>query len=118
MSKRTTVTLEDRHLEQLEAVKAEMDEDEPSNSAAIRRVFDDAAECDEHRNRIESLVNRRDELRKQLAAANERIDASNELVRAVEASRSLEARRAQAGALTRLKWWATGMPDDEDPATS
>ena len=77
MSKRTTVTLEERHLEQLETVKDEMDEDEPSNSAAIRRVFDDAAECDELRNRIESLEHRRDELRNQLAAANERIDASN-----------------------------------------
>jgi uncharacterized protein involved in exopolysaccharide biosynthesis len=117
MSKRTTVKLEERHLEQLEDVKDEMDEDEPSNSAAIRRVFDDAAEVDSLRNQIESLEHRRDELRNQLAAANERIDASNDLVREVERERTLAERKAAAGALRRLKWWATGMPEDDDAAT-
>jgi len=89
----------------------EADEKGVTRSAYLRNII-------ESRHRADELQARVDELRNQLTAANERIDASNDLVRAVESSRSLEQRRAQAGALTRLKWWATGMPDDEDPATS
>lgn len=41
-------------------------------------------------------------------------DDVDELVHAVEADRSLAERKARAGALTRLKWWAVGMSANGD----
>jgi len=113
MSKRTTVTLEEHHLEILNTEKERMEDEEPSNSEAVRRLLERADEADSLRDQVDDLEARIEDLRNQLAAANERIDASNELARAVEQERALETRRAQAGALTRLKWWALGMPEDD-----
>ena len=113
MSKRTTVTLEERHLDLLEDEKAQMEDEDPSNSEAVRRLLERADEADALRDQVDDLEARIEDLRNQLAAANERIDASNDLVRVVEQDRALETRRARAGALTRLKWWAVGMPEDD-----
>lgn len=117
MSERKTVTLYDQHLDQIAAAKDRLDDDEPGESAAVREVFDQAAEADELEQQVDELRNRVDELRDQLAAANTRIDAANELVRYVEEERevrrrqrSLEEQRATAGLGRRLKWMVTGMP--------
>ncbi len=55
----------------------------------------------------------RDDLQRQLAAANQRIDASNELVQYVEEERTAEQRRREVEVLTRAKWWVTGMPSSD-----
>lgn len=88
----------------------EADEKGVTRSAYLRNII-------ESRHRADELQARVDELRNQLRNANQRIDASNELVRAVERERTLAERKAGAGALTRLKWWVTGMPEDDDAAT-
>ena len=88
----------------------EADEKGVTRSAYLRNII-------ESRHRADELEARVDELRNQLRNANQRIDASNELVREVERERTLAERKAGAGALTRLKWWATGMPKDDDAAT-
>lgn len=115
---RTTVTFDDRHAEQIEEMKEELDDDEPGTSEAVRQIFDRAAEADELANQVDELRNRVDELRNQLQVANQRIDASNELVRYVEHERELQTRRewreerqAHAGLASRLKWSLVGMPD-------
>jgi len=115
---RTTVTLDDRHEDQLDAQKERMDDDEPGTSAAVRAVFDRAAEVDELRDQRDDLRNQVDELRSQLAAANTRIDAANEIVEYVEEERAVRSRRewreekqAHAGLASRLKWTLVGMPE-------
>jgi len=62
-----------------------------------------------------------DELRSQLAAANQRMDAANELVRYVGDEKELQQDRRQrerikerAGILRRSKWWVFGMPEREN----
>jgi chromosome segregation ATPase len=89
-------------MEQIEDAGDELDDDEPGTSKVVRHLLDEAAEVDELRNRV-------DELRGQLAAANSRIDAANDVVEYARGQQSLVERRASAGVLTRLKWWATGM---------
>lgn len=127
MSNRTTVSLKDRHEEQIEQKQAEMDVDDPGKSETVRRLLDDAAEADELRDQLDEVRNKRDELRRQLQTANQRIDATNEIVEYVEEERGLQSRRewretkqAHAGLLTRLKWSVTGLPeppeDVEEPA--
>lgn len=118
---RTTVTLEERHEEQVEAIKESMDEDDPSTSAAVRAVFDRAREADELSNQVDELRNRVDELRNQLATANTRIDAANEIVNYVEQEKAVQSRRewreekrAHSGLGSRLKWSIFGMPDPPD----
>lgn len=52
------------------------------------------------------------QLREQLAATNQQIDANNELVEYVERERSLSERRASAGILQKTKWALFGMDVD------
>lgn len=68
----------------------------------------------------ERLQASRDDLQRQLAATNRRVDQHQELVDYGEAQRSIEHYRArreqmidQAGMLTRWKWRLTGVPVDE-----
>jgi uncharacterized protein YlxW (UPF0749 family) len=109
---RVTATLDDEQYEYLEAVKEAEGLD--SDAAAVRACMDRAQERDDAQERAESLEARVEELRNELAAANRRIDSANELVEWAEESRSLEQRRAQAGIVTRAKWWIAGMPDEEE----
>lgn len=117
---RVTATLEEEHAEYLEAVKEEENLD--SDAAAVRACIDRAQERDDAQERAAELEARVEELRNELAAANQRIDAANELVEYVEEERTLserreerERRKDQAGILTRAKWALVGMNlDDED----
>ena len=92
------------------------DGDEPITADAYERM---KAERDRLQERVEGLETaveqaeaRADDLRRQLSQANARNDDVDDLVRAVEAERSLAERKARAGLTTRLKWWVTGMPDE------
>lgn len=116
MSKRTTVTLHEKHVEQIDEIRDRDDSGDLGQSEAVRRIFDRAREADALSDRVGELEHRVDELREQLAEANTRIDASNEVVRYVEEERSIEARRRQAGVLTRARWWISGMPIEDDSA--
>lgn len=78
----------------------------------IRREHE--REVAEYERELDHLRAKVDDLQRQLAAANRRIDTTNELVRYVEDERTAEQRRREAGLLTRTKWWLTGMPDDRD----
>jgi uncharacterized coiled-coil DUF342 family protein len=106
---RTTVSLRPRHLEQIKDAADELDDDDPGTSKAVRHLLDRAGEVDEVRGERDELRNRVEELREQLAAANSRIDAANDVVEYARGQQTLVERRASAGVLTRLKWWATGM---------
>ncbi|WP_254547486.1 ribbon-helix-helix domain-containing protein [Halomarina pelagica] len=108
-----TVRLPERTLAEVdrEAAKAGA-----SRSEYIREVLASRDDSPEHEQEVEGLRTEVDRLRRQLAAANSRIDASNELVRAVEREQSLAERKAQAGLVTRAKWWLTGMPSSSSEA--
>lgn len=91
-----------------------------SRSEHIRTIVATRHEHDtehsEYEGRIADLKAENEQLRDQLAATNQRIDTTNELVEHVEEQRSIAAReqsiterRANAGVLTRTKWWLLGM---------
>lgn len=98
----------------LEEIEARASADDVSQSEAARQLLRRGSEYDD-------LKRENERLRDQLAATNRRIDEHQELVEYVEEERSVqrqreerEQRRAQAGVLTRAKWWITGMPADEE----
>ena len=59
---------------------------------------------------IETLEARNTDLTNQLAEANRRIDAANELVRYVDDERSAQQRWREAGLLGKMKYTVFGMP--------
>lgn len=63
---------------------------------------------------LEHAEARNEDLQRQLAAANQRIDSANELVSAVETDMNYREKKAKAGILQRAKWWFTGMDDGDD----
>jgi chromosome segregation ATPase len=113
---RITPTVRSEHVEFVEEVQAEADSD-ISDAEAVRRIFDHAMQSEAEVERLESELEQADarinELRSKLVATTEKVEASNELVRVVEEDQSLQTRRAQAGAFTRMKWWLTGMPPEK-----
>lgn len=104
---RITTTLRGDRLEFFEELREATDAG--SDAAAMRRIVDRAIECDDARERADALEDRVADLQRQLAAANQRIDATNELVRYVDEERSLERKRREAGILRRARWWVFGM---------
>lgn len=115
--KRITPQIKPEHVEFIEQVQDE-EEGEISDAEAVRRIFDRAMQYEAEVERLEAELDqseaRVEEMRSKLVATSEKVEASNELVRVVEEEQSLRTRRAQAGALTRAKWWLTGMPDEDD----
>ena len=120
--KRITPQIEDEHVEYIEKIQTESDS-EISDAEAVRRIFDrvmqheaemkrNEAEVERLESELEQAEARTEELRSKLVATSQKVEASNELVRVVEEEQSLEKRRAEAGALTRAKWWLTGMPSE------
>ena len=88
-------------------IEAYSDETGEAKSETIRTLLQQGLE-------YEDVENENERLRAQLAAANQRIDASNELVEYVEEERSIARQRAQASVFTRMKWWLAGMPDESN----
>ena len=106
--------LEREHEQQVDRLKDEHEE----RLADLRAEYEEEiADLQEQNERLQTS---RDDLQRQLAATNRRVDQHQELVDYVEEQRSLERYRArreqmidQAGMLTRWKWRLTGVPVDE-----
>lgn len=109
----------------IDALDEEADEEGVARSEYIREALRARHEADEIREELEQELDAKDaevaDLQRQLASANQRIDAANELVEYVEHERTLaerrerrEERRATAGLLTRTKWYFFGMSGDEE----
>lgn len=88
-----------------------VEEEYASRSEAIRMLVEQGLE-------YEDVHTENERLRRELQAANRRVDEHQELVRYVETERSIqerreqrERRRAEAGVLKRAKWWLVGMRD-------
>lgn len=114
-----TVRLAEDDIEELDA---EADERGDSRSEYIREIIasrhDDAeevarlqAEVADYEDEVTHLQAKVDDLQRQLQQANTRIDASNELVEAVQQEQSLQRQKAEAGLATRAKWWLFGMDE-------
>jgi predicted anti-sigma-YlaC factor YlaD len=111
---RTTVTLDDELAAYLDAEHAQ---ESISDAEAVRRAIAHAQTCDQ---RVRELERQLAEAERDLERVQqekrlilEEREEHQNLVQAVEQERSLEERRAQAGLLTRTKWWLTGMGNDE-----
>jgi|APHM01.1.fsa_nt_gi bZIP transcription factor. len=63
---------------------------------------------------IETLEARNTDLTNQLAEANRRIDAANELVRYVDDERSAQQRWREAGLFRKMKYTVLGMPTHDE----
>lgn len=109
---RVTTTLRGERVNYFESVRESTNAD--SDAAVMREIVDRAREHDRAQERAESLQARVDDLERQLRAANQRIDATNDLVEYVETERSVERRRREASAVQRAKWWLFGMDLDDD----
>ena len=98
----------------LEDVDGRADEEHDGNrSDAVRDLLEKGLDHDQ-------LKAERDDLERQLMAANRRIDTSNEIVEWVEEERSLrerrrtiEERRAHASIVQLAKWRLFGMPTED-----
>ena len=133
--KRITPHVREEHIEQIKKVQ-ESAEGDISEAEAVRRIFNHASVAErteselealrseheseledvraEYESEIQRLEARVDELQGQLRAANNRYEEHTELVKYVESERSLAERKASAGIATRMKWWITGMPADDE----
>ena len=78
----------------------------------VEELLEARARIDELKDELQHAEAERDDLQRQLAAANQRIDATNEIVRYVENERTAEQRRREASAVTRAKRWLLGKPTD------
>jgi len=117
--KRITPQVRPEHIEYIDQVREQAGAD--SDAEAIREIFDRAMRTDARLEQLEAQLDERDaelqqsearadELRSKLVAVTDRVEASNELVHVVQEEQTLAKRQAQAGVLTRAKWWLTGMP--------
>lgn len=133
---RITPYVREEHIEQIKEMQKSADSD-ISDAEAVRRIFDRAAdvkrseaeveslrsehdaelerlrseyeaEIERYEAEIDSLEARVDDLQRQLAATNQRVDEHKELVRYVED----ELTYRQAGLGKRLKWWMFGKSDE------
>jgi chromosome segregation ATPase len=98
----------------LEEVESEADEEGKTRSEYLRDVIDSRHEHEELRTEVERLRTEVERKERRVEAVLEQREEHTDLVRAVEREQSLQERKAKAGVVTRLKWWATGMPDDSD----
>jgi hypothetical protein len=105
---RTTVTVTD------DALEAHVDARDASTDAGrVRRCIERSSELDECRERVARLEERVEQLENEKRLILDQREEHAQLVRAVEDRRSLEQQRAEAGALTRAKWWLFGRDEDE-----
>lgn len=117
----TTVRLDD---ETLAEVDTEAKEQGLSRSDYIRELIKTRHDYDRLQNDYEEQLRDYEQtierLQNEKRLILEQREEHTELVEYVEEERSMqrrredrEQRRAQAGVLTRTKWWLTGMPDDD-----
>lgn len=101
---RRTVGFEPHHEDHVEAVQERTDAD--TFSEAVRTLVE---EHEDLRDRVDHAEARAEELRRQVQAERERQEQVGELVEYVETEKSMQERKAEAGIVTRAKWWAFGM---------
>jgi DNA repair exonuclease SbcCD ATPase subunit len=113
---KVTVSLEERHLTQLEEFVEDDETAADNRSEAVRELLDDVDRLRERVDDLEADVEaaeaRADDLRRQLREANRRDDEVGEIVEYVQEERSVEQRRREAPIWTRAKWKVLGMPGD------
>jgi predicted DNA-binding protein len=97
----------------LEEVDAEADEEGKTRSEYLRDVIDSRHEHERLQTEVEQLRTEVERKERRVEAVLEQREEHTELVRAVEREQSLQERKAKAGIVTRVKWWATGMPDED-----
>ena len=97
--KTVTTRVESDTYDEIEELAAERD---VSKSEVARQLIEKGREYDD-------LENERDRLERKLTAVNRRESEVTELVEYVEEEKSYR----KASLTQRLKWWVTGMPDDD-----
>jgi hypothetical protein len=118
--KNITVRLDESLIADLEE---EADEHGVSRSEYIRNTLatrhEHDGEHEEYEERIAALEREiadleqeNDRLKREKRLILEQREENTELIEYVQEERTLERRRAEAGILTRTKWWFTGMPAD------
>lgn len=100
---RMTVSVNESDAAMIEALAGD-DGPYESKSAVMRECIHRYDEVEELQQTIERLEN---EKRLILEHREEHTD----LVEAVQRDKTITEQKAHAGVLTRLRWWATGMPD-------
>jgi|APHM01.1.fsa_nt_gi hypothetical protein len=105
---RTTVRINDEAL-----VEHVEEQDAASDAGRVRRCIERSSELDECRERVARLEERVEQLENEKRLILDQREEHRQLVRAVEDRRSLEQERAEAGALTRAKWWLFGRDEGE-----
>lgn len=101
----------------VETLDSEADDRDLSRSDYIRNILQSRHDTSDLQREIDALQRKNNELRSQLQAANQRIDASNELVEYVEEQREMENSREErrhANVLRRGWWWLAGTPESGD----
>jgi len=104
---RVTATLTDEQAAHVEEREGQ------SDAARVRRCIERSQELDECRDRVADLEQRVERLAREKRLILEEREDHSQLVRAVEREQSLAEERAQAGVLTRAKWWLVGRDDEE-----
>lgn len=108
---RTTVTLPDDLAAHVDDVRASPDDPDAQAVRECVRRSQNLEKCQQERDHLQARV---DDLERQLMHANQRIGATNEIVRYAEEERSDAARWRRAGMLTRMKWRVFGMDDGDE----
>ena len=101
-----------RRVSDLEDRVEELESKRTVEIAGIEREYEEQIE--ELQQEIDSVTARKEDLQRQLGAANRRIDSTNELVAAVETDMNYREKKAKAGILQRARWWISGMDDGDD----
>jgi len=102
---RFSVSVNDEVQERVEKVAEE--EYDGNRSAAVEELIERGL-------RFDDVVQERDRLDRQLKQLIEQRETSDELVEYVEHEKTVQERRTQAGFMTRLRWFVTGMDVEED----
>jgi len=117
-SMRTTVTLDDGHVEHLDSIRESPDE---PDAAVVRRCVERSQELTDAEQRVEELeteVQQQqaeiDGLNRKLQEAHSSIETTNELVRKVDSDLSARERKQRASVFERAKWWLVGMDESDD----
>jgi len=105
---RTTVTISDDDL--IEHVDAR---DAQTDAGRVRECIRRSQELDECRERVGDLQERVERLEREKRLILEQREEHSQLVRAVEQEQSLAEERAQAGLVTRVRWWLVGRDEGE-----
>lgn len=100
---------------ELEALEAQYEEDKREYEQRITELTEEyEEEISELDTEVKHARAKRDELREKLTATAQSVEASNELVEKVERNQTIQEKRAQAGFVTRLKYWWGGMEIEEE----